>query len=312
MRLIFSYLSRDSYGIKAEGMMGRLALVVIMLLLFLQPGAAQNKKLLEHLKQIEKKQSNYNKLHHGWNLNLSTSLTVTQTAYHQWASGGSNVFVWTGGFNGSAIWDTTNWNWANESKIIFGQSKQNGEAPRKTDDLIDLESVLTYKRKEYLNPYVSLNLQTQMAPGYKYRENQPRIQISDAFDPAYLTNGIGVGYAPKKTFRTRIGLAARTTFARKFVNFDQGKKVGIQSGVQWVTHAERRFNKYFFVRSRLNLFSSFEKFEYGNIFWDTLMQASLSKYIIINLQTFVVYDAKVSKKTQLKEVLSIGLKYTFI
>ncbi len=309
MSRIFSYLSRD-LNITNEAVMHKW-IVCLMIVFFLQPVGAQNKKLLDHLRQIEKKQKNYNKLRHGWNLNLSTSLTVTQTAYHQWASGGSNVFVWTGGFNGSAIWDTTNWNWANESKIIFGQSKQNGEAPRKTDDLIDVESVLTYKRKEYLNPYVSLNLQTQMAPGYKYDE-QGRTQISDRFDPAYLTNGVGVGYAPKKTFRTRIGLAARTTFARKFVNFDQGKKVGIESGLQWVTHAERRFNKYIFIRSRLNVFSSFEKFEYGNIFWDTLMQASLSKYIIINLQTFVVYDAKVSKKTQLKEVLSIGLKYTFI
>ncbi len=291
--------------------MGKIIVFFVVIMTLVQPGFAQNKNLLEHLKQIEKKQKNYNKLQPGWNLSLSTSLTVTQTAYHQWAAGGSNVFVWTGGFNGSAIFDTTFWNWANEAKVIFGQSKQNGEAPRKTDDLIDLESVLTYKQKEYLNPYVSLNLQTQMAPGYRY-EKENRIQISDTFDPAYLTNGIGIGYAPKKTFRTRFGLAARTTFARKFVNFDQGKKVGVESGLQWVTHAERRFNKYFFVRSRLNLFSSFEKFEYGNIFWDTLMQASLTKYIIVNLQTLVVYNAKVSKKTQFKEVLSIGLKYTFI
>lgn len=291
--------------------MGRIIFVISVLMLLWQSGFAQNKKLMDHLKQIEKKQKNYNKLHPGWNLNLSTAFTVTQTAYHQWASGGSNVFVWTGGFNGSAILDTTNWNWANEAKVIFGQSKQNGDAPRKTDDLIDLESVLTYKQKEYLNPYVSLNLQTQMAPGYKY-EKESRIQVSDTFDPAYLTNGIGIGYAPKKTFRTRIGLAAQTTFARRFPNFDRGKKINIESGVQWVTHAERRFSKYFYVRSRLNMFSSFENFEYGNIFWDTLLQASLTKYIIVNLQTFMVYDAKVSKKAQFKEMLSIGLKYTFI
>ncbi len=272
---------------------------------------AQNKKLLEHLKQIEKRQKDYNKLQPGWNLNLGVSLTVTQTAYHQWASGGSNVFVWTTGLNGSAILDTTHWNWANEAKIIFGQSKQNGELPRKTDDLIDFESVLTFKKKEYLNPYVSLNFQTQMAPGYKY-DKETRVKISDAFDPAYLTNGLGVGYSPKKTFRTRIGLAARTVFANKFPVFDGGKSGSVESGLQWVTHAERRFWGNVLIRSRLNIFSSFENFEYGNIFWDTLMQASLTKYIIVNLQTFVVYDAKVTRKTQVKEVLSIGLKYTFL
>ncbi len=289
----------------------RIAFIFSLLLACLQPVQAQSKQLIQHLKQIEKKQKNYNKLKPGWNLNLSTSLTVTQTAYHQWASGGSNVFVWTGGFHGSAILDTVKWNWANETKVIFGQSKQNGGKPRKTDDLIDFESVLTYKEQKYLNPYISLNLQTQMAPGYKY-EKKSRTRISNLFDPAYVTNGIGVGYSPKKTFRTRAGLAVQTTFAREFTNFSKGKKTNIESGLQWVTHAERRFWGHFLVRSRLNIFSSFENFEYGNIFWDTLMQASLTKFIILNLQTFVIYDAKVSKKTQVKEVLSIGLKYTFI
>ncbi|NOX87852.1 MAG: DUF3078 domain-containing protein [Calditrichaeota bacterium] len=290
-----------------------LRVFVLVCFVVLSTGAlnAQNKALLDHLKKIEKKQKNYNKLKPGWNLNLSTSLTVTQTAYHQWASGGSNVFVWVADFNGSAIFDTTNWNWANESKVVFGQSKQNGELSRKTDDLIDFESVLTFKQKKYLNPYVSMNFQTQMAPGYRY-EKETRVEISDFFDPAYLTNGIGVGYSPKKTFRTRVGFAARTTFTNEFQNYAKNKKINIESGLQWVTHAERRFWDHFLVRSRLNLFSSFERFEYGNIYWDTLMQASLTKYIIINIQTLVIYDAKVSKKTQVKEVLSVGLKYTFI
>ena len=167
--------------------------VIALCCLLAQTGMvyAQNKALLDHLKKVEKKQKNYNKLQPGWNLNLSSTLTVTQTAYHQWASGGSNVFVWVAGLDGSAILDTTYWNWANESKILFGQARQNGEAARKTDDLIDLESVLTYKKKEFLNPYLSLNFRTQMAPGYKYEQDR-RIRISDFFDPAYLTNGIGV------------------------------------------------------------------------------------------------------------------------
>ncbi|MCD6376149.1 MAG: DUF3078 domain-containing protein [Caldisericaceae bacterium] len=274
-------------------------------------GIAQNKALFDHLSKVEKKRKNYNKLNPGWNLNLSSTLTVTQTAYYQWAAGGSNVFVWVAGVNGSAILDTTHWNWANESKILFGKAKQNGESARKTDDLIDIESVLTYKKKEFLNPYVSLNFRTQLAPGFKY-DQQKRTRISDFFDPAYLTNGIGVGYSPKKTFRTRIGLAAQTTFANKFTNYSNNKKINVESGIQWVTHAERRIWEKLLIRSRLNMFSSFEKFEYGNIFWDTLIQASITKYIILNFQTLVLYDAKVSKKTQLKEVLSVGIKYTFI
>ncbi len=291
-------------------MIGRNVVLFILALLIGLAGA-QDKELIKHLDQIEKKQKNYNKLRPGWNLNLYSTLTVTQTAYHNWEAGGSNLFVWVAALNNSAIYDTTNWNWANESKVLFGRSKQNGEAPRKTDDLIDIESVLTYKKKEFLNPYVSLNFRTQMAPGYLY-EKTGRTKTSDFLDPAYLTNGVGIGYAPKKTFRTRIGFAARTTFAKKFKTYAKNKSVAIESGIQWVTHAERRLWDRIFIRSRLNVFSSFEKLDYRNIYWDTLLQASVTKYIVVNLQTWVLYDPKVSVKTQVKEVLSIGIKYTFI
>ncbi len=288
-------------------------LKLILAILFLAFAAlqAQQKELFEHEKKIQKKQKKYNQLEPGWNLSLISNVTVTQTAYKKWEAGGSNVFVWATGMDGSAIYDTLQWNWASEMRLKYGNSKQNGQPSRKTDDVVDVESVVTYKENRYLNPYFSLNFLTQMAPGYKYKDDRKET-ISDILDPAYLTNGLGIGYAPKKTFRTRLGLAGRTVFTRNYNNYADGEQINFESGLQWVTHAERTFREKILLRSKLNLFSPFSDLNFSSIYWDTLIQASITKYIIVNLQTFVVYNKKASPYTQIKEVLSVGLSYRFI
>lgn len=285
--------------------------ILIFIWLFVGIVNAQQKELFQHEKEIEKKQKQYNKLKRGWNLGLTSSFTMSQTAYEKWAAGGSNIFIWTAGLDGSAIYDTLDWNWANETNFLFGNSKQNGSSARKTDDIIDIESVITYKKNHLLNPYFSLNFRTQMAPGYKYTEDD-KLEISNFMDPGYLTNGLGIGYAPKKTFRTRMGLAARSIFTDKHKNFANGRKTQFSSGIQWVTHAERTFWQKIRMKSRLNFFSPFHDFQYSNLTWDTSIQAAITEYLVVNVHTLVLVDRKVSPYTQLKEVLGIGLSYRFI
>ena len=251
------------------------------------------------------------KLVPGWNNSLSSSLTVTQSAHEHWAPGGSNIFVWIANLDGSVIYDSSGLNWSTDAQLIQGASKQNGQPMRKSDDVVIVESVFTVKEKKYLNPYFSLNIQTQLWPGYKYKDGS-ETKISDFFDPAYLTNGTGVGYSPTKTFRTRFGLAARTIITNKYNSFAEGERIKTDAGMQWVTYLEQKFWDKIHIRSNLQLFASFKDIRAGNILWDTKLEASITKYIIVNLQTFLVVDANISPYSQFKEVLSIGVKYTFI
>ena len=66
------------------------------------------------------------------------------------------------------------------------------------------------------------------------------------------------------------------------------------------------------IKSRLNLFSPFEDLRFSSITWDTSVQASVTKYIVVNLHTLMLLDKKASPHTQPKEVLGIGLSYRFI
>lgn len=296
-----------------EGSMRPLIFVLLVFFSGYTELFAQQKTITDIQNKVEKKIKKFNslQLEPGWNSSLSTTLTVTQSSQKHWAPGGSNIFVWIVGLDGSAIYDTNAFNWSTDAQLIQGASKQNGQEMRKNDDVFILESVLTVKEKKLLNPYMSLNFQTQFWPGYKY-EGPAKSKISDFLDPGYLVNGLGVGYSPTKTFRTRFGLAARSVITHKYSTLNDGERIDTNAGMQWVTYVEQKFWDKVHIKSNLQLFSSFKSIKEGNIQWDTKVEASITKYIIVKLQTFFIVDANISPYTQFKEVLSVGLKYTFI
>ena len=46
--------------------------------------------------------------------------------------------------------------------------------------------------------------------------------------------------------------------------------------------------------------------------WDTKVSANLTKYIVITINIFLLYDKDVLDKIQVREFAGIGLKYQFI
>jgi len=285
----------------------------LIVILFLLAGglSAQDKELIEHHKKVEKKQKKSEKLKPGWNNLLQSSLTVTQTSYHNWKSGGSNVFVWMGTLDGSAILDTAKYSWANYLKIFYGASKQNGHGTRKTNDLLELESVFSLKDTRFLNPYFSTFFRSQLTSGYKYSETDKE-KISDFVDPGYLVNGLGIGYVKDRLFRTRIGAASRAVFTNKYNNYADGRRIKYDAGLQWVSRIEKKLIENVLFKTKLDVFSTFEDLRDTNLNWDTLLQASVTRYVVVNIQTLLIYDPKIVKKAQIKEILSVGLRYNFI
>ena len=283
-----------------------LSLLVCSTLIF-----AQDKELIDYHKKVEKIQKESEKLKPGWNNQLQSSLTLTQTSYHNWESGGSNVFIWMVNIDGSTILDTTDYSWANYLNLFYGSSVQNGNDSRKTNDLLELESVFSLKNSSLLNPYLSAYFRSQITPGYKYEEDM-REKISAFFDPAYLVNGLGVGYEKDRLLRTRIGYASRIVFTQKYNNYADGKEISYNHGLQWVSRIETKLLENILFKTKLDVFSTFDTIKDTNVNWDTLLQASLTDYIVVNLQTLLIYDPKILRKAQIKEVLSVGLSYNFI
>ena len=157
----------------------------------------------------------------GWHHAMIAEIHLAEVSFTHWTQGGTDALSYIAGVNGKSIRNETNYNWATTYKLDFGQAKLNGEDIRKTDDEINLESLLTYKLGGHINPYGDISLLTQFAPGYSYSDTVgvPPTEVSNFFDPAYLIQSVGANWTPSKLFQTRLGLALREIVTNHFTQY---------------------------------------------------------------------------------------------
>ena len=132
-----------------------------------------------------------------WKKVNKVGLDFTQITFINWSAGGNNSI--SGLAKGQFIRNYLNDNkkWDNELIVRYGINKQESQDVRKTDDQINLNSTLGYRRDTISNWYYGgkFSFLTQFANGYSY----PNVDqaISKPFAPAYIFLGVGAEYSRK-------------------------------------------------------------------------------------------------------------------
>ncbi len=253
---------------------------------------------------------------YGWKHAGVGTLTATQVAFTDWSQGGENALAWGLGLEGKSTLEQPHTNWANSYKFGFGQARLGDQGIRKTDDRIDLESMLTYKMSETLNPYAAATMKTQFAPGYKYSGTGVETQVSQFFDPAFLTQSAGVVYQPGAAFKTRFGLALREVLSSKFGYADDPETLteiehsSVNGGLESVSELTLTLDDQVSFSSKLEMFSAFKKIDQVIVRSDNTLAAKVSKYITVMLNVQLLNERAVSPRTQIKETLAMGLSYS--
>ena len=90
------------------------------------------------------------------------------------------------------------------------------------------------------------------------------------------------------------------------------EKSRLDTGIESVTEYDRAFEKdRYKVKSALKLFSKFDDPSKVKVEWNSKFTANLISFVNVMLETEVLYDEDIVKRTQLKETFSIGLSKTF-
>jgi len=255
-----------------------------------------------------------------WKHTLVAGLTVTQVSYTDWAQGGENALAYTLSFDGKSVRDVTMTNWSNSYKIAYGQTRLGSNGLRKTDDKIELESVLTYKIGTSINPYASATFKSQFDDGFKYNDAaNTQIKISSALDPMYLTQAVGVGYQPFSQLKTRLGAALREVFddskygyaddAKSAVTIEDSK---IEGGLESVTDVEIKIEENTLFTAKLEMFAPFNNIDVVVVRSDNTLSSKVNKYIAVVFNVQLINDRSVTARTQIKEGLALGISYTFL
>jgi hypothetical protein len=206
--------------------------------------------------------------------------------------------------------------WSNSYKFAFGQARLGSQGLRKTDDRIELESVLLYKAGLLVDPYAGATLKTQFAKGYTYDASGASTEVSQFFDPAYLTQSAGVAYQPIKEAKTRLGLGLREVITNKFNQYaddpatPEVEKTMVDGGLESVTNLDWPIDENLLLTSQLEVFAAFKKLDNPVVRTITSLTAKVSKYVVAILTVQTIKEPQASPKTQIKETIALGLSYT--
>lgn len=254
---------------------------------------------------------------YGWKHSLVSGLSLTQVSYSNWAQGGENAIAYTVSADGMSTLSGPATLWENQYRFAFGQTRLGKQGLRKTDDVIDLASVYTYVLGEKLNPYASATFKSQFATGYKYDDAGTALPVSRFFDPAYLTQAVGIRYQPAPGIRTRLGVALREVITSRYTvyaddpkTFPEVEKTGVKGGLESVTDVEWKLEENILFVSRLSIFSPFSDFGEPVVLNKTTLTGKVNSYITASLGFELIYDKVVSPQAQLRQAIALGLSYT--
>jgi len=257
--------------------------------------------------EAEKKEE----IKYGWLKSTVGNVSFTQNTFDNWSKGGEDSWSWQSDILAKFIKKEPKYEWANNGKLSYGKT-QVGHDARKAADEIKLESVYTYVLNWPVNPFVSGMGQTQFTKGYNYTVD-PKVEISNFLDPGYFTESIGFKYAPSDIIQTRIGAASKQTVTDKFADiYAKGDKFRVEYGAESVTDLVVKLGQNLLYNSKLELFSTVNRFDEVDVNWDNLFTVKATKYINVIWNLRLYYDKDISSQRQLKETLAVGLTYTIL
>jgi DUF3078 family protein len=253
---------------------------------------------------------------YGWKHGLVAGLTLTQIAFTDWAQGGENALAYSTTADGKSVDDEEGTNWTTLYKFAFGQTRLGDQGLRKTDDIIDLSTVFTYKVDKYLNPYGAASMKTQFAKGYTYNADGTSTEVSNFFDPAFLLQSAGIGYEASKQFRTRLGVGLREVITSSFNQYADDpatpeiEKTSVDGGLESVTNAEWQLAENILFTTQLELFDPFKHLDVVVVRSTTTITGKVNKYVTAIFALQLINERRQSPRTQIKEGIAIGLSYT--
>ena len=263
-----------------------------------------------------------------WKITSDASLSLSQSSYSDnWAGTELGSISWTAASNSAAEKQLTDiMHNRTTLKLSFGQTHQQrinteGEKdwskPEKSNDKIDLESLLRFTLQSYVDPFVAARWESQF------------LDLSDPtktriINPSRFTESAGIMRSfiaeDNHTLSARLGAAFRQNLDRDaYVDENTRENVTTNDGgIQFIAEYMRRFlPQDILYNSRLEVFQALfnsEEDDLPNDDWkavDVKWQHTLSTKIwsIVNagLLFELVYDKEQDQDMQFRQTLGLGV-----
>ena len=283
-----------------------------------------------------------------WVQKNRATIDISEVTFVNWNSGGSNSISGLLGLKTSLNYLEENFYWKSKGEIRYGVNKQENQKLRKTEDLIELNSSMGYRKDSLTNWFFSahFNFKTQFTNGYNY-PNRDRA-ISKFMAPGYMFIGGGAEYGKdmekfsfyfspltvKTTFVLDEALANKGSFGVDPAVYDldggmirSGQKIRNEVGILVTHFFETDMFENIKISTRLSLYTDYIQ-SFGNVDVDWLVNFDfkVNQFVRATLSSHLKYDddIKISTPTdvpgqyiengarvQWKQLLGVGIAYDF-
>lgn len=264
-----------------------------------------------------------------WKLKSLYSLSGTQSSFVNWNAGGRNNISLIGNITASADYNKAKWNWSSDVTLAFGGIKYlddvQGVDLQKTEDKIDLSSIVGMRiSKRFL---ISLNsgFKTQFADGFTYPNDS--VAVSKFMAPGYLNLALGTDYIKDANFSVfGSPFAAKTTLVMDdslsqlgAFGVEKGERIRHEFGAFIKLKWNSKLMKNIDMKSKIELFSNYlNNPENIDVNAELVFIFRVNSLFSATAQWNLVYDddikirdknGNIGPRTQFKSVLGIGISY---
>ena len=239
-----------------------------------------------------------------------------------------NSFSGTLNFDYDIHYQSEQWNWTTTLDAALGYAKNMGQDYfNKTEDQLEINTLLNLKSSRRWNFSSSFNLKTQNAPGNNFIEtagNIERIKTSGFFSPAYMRLGLGMAYKKEKKLALQFNpITARLIVVdRAFTqNLAQGetyfgveadKTTRWEAGASLALQSELMIFKNVVMSNQLSLVANYLQ-EVKNIDLDYTINFNMkvNEYLSAILEAQMLYDDNALADLQFRQVFGLAVSLPF-
>lgn len=261
--------------------------------------------------QEQKKDSTSN-----WTKKGVFTLLFNQASFSNWIAGGENSVAGTVSVNYDFNYKNGDWSWDNKIIGKYGINDVGGTGTRKTDDLLEFNSLLGKKASKNWSYSFFLNIRTQFTTGFDYSQD-PKVETSEFFAPGFVTFGPGMVYKKSDNFNINLSPATtKATYVSQRFAGDYGTDPGETSRYELGFYASVYYKATLMENVTMeNIFNAYSNYledaQNVDLNYQINIVMQVNKYLSTNLNLHMIMDDNVSSQLQFKQLFGLGVNYIF-
>lgn len=261
-----------------------------------------------------------------WKKVGNASFLFNQSTFDNWLAGGENNLSGNIGLNYDINYAKDDWTWDNKFIASYGVVRtKNSAFTKKTDDRLEINSIVGKKATERWYYSGFLNFRTQFTKGYNYDTDENGAEIREEYtnflSPGYLLVGPGMMYKRDDNFKINLSPAtSKFTFVDRAFTLPDEAYFGVAEGE--AMRYELGFNASMYYKldvvanvtfeNILNLYSNYlEDPQNVDIDYQLNIVMKINRYLTTNLMFQTIYDDNAFRGFQIRQVFGVAVNYGF-